>query len=299
MQVGGGDPGRGESVTGLQPALDDGCAQLFVQLHLLRPGIVGIEEELHVTDHTPTHLDQSKPARIWLCLAVHVRLGLVSDGTSLTRPAEYVHIGGISMSTRLHAGRPGPSFRHTGRRRALSGTGGGRAGSAWNCSARNRPRSWPRSPAADRATAHDVKQADRGAGVGLHDTVHGSAQRVARTAEEVHAVLRDAFNCGDIHALVAIYENDATLLVPAGGRSAHGHDEIRAMMAPVLAARPRMSGTVDKTLVGDGWALTHTRWEITGDGGNDTTLTGRGTVVSRRRLDGTWRIVLDDPLSPA
>ena len=130
-------------------------------------------------------------------------------------------------------------------------------------------------------------------------TAHGSAQRVARTAEEVHAVLRDAFNCGDIDALVAIYEDDATLLVPPGGRSPHGHDEIRAMMAPVLAARPHMSGTVDKTLVGDGWALTHVRWEITSDGGNATPLAGRGTVVSRRRLDGTWGIVLDDPLSPA
>ena len=56
VQVGGHDPGRGEPVTGRQPALDDGGAQLFVQLHLLRPGIVGIEEELHVTVRTPTHL---------------------------------------------------------------------------------------------------------------------------------------------------------------------------------------------------------------------------------------------------
>ena len=130
-------------------------------------------------------------------------------------------------------------------------------------------------------------------------TTHGSARRAARTAEEVPAVLQDAFNRGDVDQLVAIYEDDATLLVPPGGRSAHGHNEIRAMMAPVLAARPRMANKVDKTLIGYGWALTHTSWEITGDGGSDTSLTGRGTVVSRRRSDGTWRIVLDDPLSPA
>ena len=35
---------------------------------------------------------------------------------------------------------------HTGRRKGLSGTGGGRPGSAWNCSVRNRPRLWPRCP---------------------------------------------------------------------------------------------------------------------------------------------------------
>jgi uncharacterized protein (TIGR02246 family) len=112
-------------------------------------------------------------------------------------------------------------------------------------------------------------------------------------------VLRDAFNDGDIYALVANYEEDATLLVPPGGRSAHGRDEIRAMMAPVLAARPRMTSTADEILVGDGWALIHPRWEVTCDGWDDTTLTGRGTLVSRRRPDGTWRIVLDDPMSQA
>ena len=56
VQVGGHDPGRGEPVTGRQPALDDGGAQLFVQLDLLRPGIVGIEEELHVRLIPQTHL---------------------------------------------------------------------------------------------------------------------------------------------------------------------------------------------------------------------------------------------------
>jgi ketosteroid isomerase-like protein len=28
-------------------------------------------------------------------------------------------------------------------------------------------------------------------------------------------------------------------------------------------------------------------------------LSGRATVVSRQRPDGTWRIVIDNPLSPA
>jgi ketosteroid isomerase-like protein len=93
---------------------------------------------------------------------------------------------------------------------------------------------------------------------------------------------------------MAIYEDDATLLVSPGGRSAHGCNEIRAMMAPALAARPLMTSTAVKTLVGDGWALTHVCWELSGNGGK---LVGRGTVVSRRRPDGTWGIVLDEPLS--
>jgi uncharacterized protein (TIGR02246 family) len=133
----------------------------------------------------------------------------------------------------------------------------------------------------------------------MRHTDGASAHRAARTADEVNAVLQDAFNRGDLDALVAMYENDATLLVPPGGRSAHGRTEIRAMMTPVLAARPHMTSTAVKTLVGDGWALTHTCWEVTGDGVNDTPLAGRGTLVSRRRPGGTWGIVLDEPLSVA
>jgi ketosteroid isomerase-like protein len=125
-----------------------------------------------------------------------------------------------------------------------------------------------------------------------------TTHRTARSAEEVHVVLQDAFNRGDIDALVGIYEDDATLVVPAGGCSARGRMEIRAMMAPVLALRPHMMRTVVKTLVGDGWALTHAGWEITGSGKDDTTLSGCGTVVCRCRSDGTWGIVVDDPMSP-
>ena len=39
-------------------------------------------------------------------------------------------------------------------------------------------------------------------------------------------MLRDAVNRGDTDAPVAIYEDDATLLIPPGGRSRHGYDEI-------------------------------------------------------------------------
>jgi ketosteroid isomerase-like protein len=55
---------------------------------------------------------------------------------------------------------------------------------------------------------------------------------------------------------------------------------------------------VDK-LEADGLALTHARWSLVGsDGGERVELAGRGTIVSRRQPDGSWRIVLDHPLSP-
>ena len=49
------------------------------------------------------------------------------------------------------------------------------------------------------------------------------------------------------------------------------------------------------TLPGDGLALTHARWRLELDGGE---LAGRGTIVSRRQPDGSWLVVLDNPMSP-
>jgi ketosteroid isomerase-like protein len=52
---------------------------------------------------------------------------------------------------------------------------------------------------------------------------------------------------------------------------------------------------------GAGLALTHARVHLvaTEPDGKTRTVHGRGTVVSRRQPDGNWRIVLDNPMSPA
>jgi ketosteroid isomerase-like protein len=58
---------------------------------------------------------------------------------------------------------------------------------------------------------------------------------------------------------------------------------------------------VVKKVEGDGLALTHARWALAGTeaDGSHVELSGRGTIVSRRQPDGGWRIVLENPLTPA
>jgi uncharacterized protein (TIGR02246 family) len=126
--------------------------------------------------------------------------------------------------------------------------------------------------------------------------VHGPA----RAPEELHAIIEEAFNRGDLDAYVEAYDERATLVVPPDGRSVQGRDDIRAATASLFALEPHMTLVVDKKLESDGLALTHGRWELVGTAadGSRMQLNGRGTMVSRRRPDGTWRIVLDDPLSP-
>ena len=128
----------------------------------------------------------------------------------------------------------------------------------------------------------------------------GRPRRPARTPEDLHVLIEDAFNRGDLDACLDVYEDDATLVVPPDGRVVHGRDDIRAATAPLFALKPRMTMTVRKKLEGDGLALTHGRWELAANDtdGSPLHMTGRGTMVSRRHPDGTWGVVLDDPLSP-
>ena len=125
-------------------------------------------------------------------------------------------------------------------------------------------------------------------------------RRPARTPEDLHSLIEDAFNRGDLDACIDLYEDDATLVVPPDGRVVHGRDDIRAATAPLFALKPRMAMTVRKKLEGERLAVTHGRWELAANAtdGSPLYLSGRGTMVSRRRADGTWGVVLDDPLSP-
>ena len=61
-----------------------------------------------------------------------------------------------------------------------------------------------------------------------------------------------------------------------------------------------MTMVVQRKVEGDELALSYGRWELVGTGpdGNRTELSGFGAMVSRRQPDGTWRIVLDDPMRP-
>jgi uncharacterized protein (TIGR02246 family) len=122
----------------------------------------------------------------------------------------------------------------------------------------------------------------------------------AHTPQALHTILVDAFNSGDIDALVDAYDEDAVLVVPPEGQQVQGRDNIRAATAPLVALRPHFTSVVHRMLQTDGLALTHARWELVGAAadGRPMRLSGHGTIVSRRRSDGTWGIVLDNPLSP-
>ena len=121
----------------------------------------------------------------------------------------------------------------------------------------------------------------------------------AQSPEEIHALIAEAFNTNDLDAFLDLHEEHAATIVPPDGRHVSGVEVIRAALEPIFALGPRARIEVVGKLQADGLALTHARVNVVaGDSPERLEVSGRGTIVSRRQPDGTWRIVLDNPMSP-
>jgi uncharacterized protein (TIGR02246 family) len=101
---------------------------------------------------------------------------------------------------------------------------------------------------------------------------------------------------GDLEAMVHLYEPDAAF-VPQPGAVVNGRDAIRESLRPFLAMRPAMTGEIERVLIAGDTALVANRWSLEGTGpdGEAVELAGVSSDVLRRRADGSWGIVVDDP----
>jgi uncharacterized protein (TIGR02246 family) len=118
---------------------------------------------------------------------------------------------------------------------------------------------------------------------------------VASPLETVE-LLDEAFNRGDLDAVVEFYEEGATIVLEPG-RLATGRREVRAAYEWLLA---NMKGVArqEKTHVieaGD-IALFTSKWSYRGttSDGSPVSRESYASVVLRRHADGNWRIVVDN-----
>jgi ketosteroid isomerase-like protein len=116
----------------------------------------------------------------------------------------------------------------------------------------------------------------------------------AHTPSEVHVVFLDAFNRGDVEALVALYEPTAVLVTRDG--SVVGHHTIREAYQRMLVGGPRMDLETRAVVEsGEGLAVLHASWTYRRGG---TATPGLSTEVVRRQPDGMWLFVIDEPRTP-
>jgi len=114
----------------------------------------------------------------------------------------------------------------------------------------------------------------------------------ARTVQRFSELLSE----GDIEAVLELYEEDAAFL-PEPGRAVVGTASIRAELERFAALQPRMTGSVEKVVETRDTALVAYRWQLEGTAsdGARVDLAGTSADVLRRRPDGSWGVLIDDP----
>lgn len=119
---------------------------------------------------------------------------------------------------------------------------------------------------------------------------------IARSPLEAVELLDDAFNRGDIEAVLGLYEDEA-VMVAEPRRLATGRAEIRAVYEWIFA---NIKGTAvqERTHVieaGD-IALFTSKWNFSGTtvGGEPVSRDSFASVILRKNSEGAWRVVVDN-----
>jgi len=116
---------------------------------------------------------------------------------------------------------------------------------------------------------------------------------------EIHDLFRDAFNLGDVEALIALYEPDAVLVVDR--KDVIGRENIRKALESFVARRGRMTLETRAVIESQqGLAVLHGSWVVEPPNGMGAELATRGVSneVVRKQPDGTWLFVIDNPYTP-
>jgi uncharacterized protein (TIGR02246 family) len=114
--------------------------------------------------------------------------------------------------------------------------------------------------------------------------------------EAIHSQFATAFNSGNVDAIMALYEPEATL-VPQPGQIVQGRDAIREALLQFLALKGTMEVKSIFTVRGPGVALTRGQWKLSGTGpdGKPIEMTGHSVEVVRQQPNGEWLLAVDHP----
>ncbi|HJT20797.1 MAG TPA: SgcJ/EcaC family oxidoreductase [Nitrospira sp.] len=114
--------------------------------------------------------------------------------------------------------------------------------------------------------------------------------------EDMHSRFAASFNSGNVDAIMALYEPEASL-VPQPGQVVQGREAIRQALLQFLALKGTMHVKTVFTIHGPGVALTRGQWTLSGTGldGKPIEMTGHSVEVVRRQPNGEWLLAVDHP----
>lgn len=119
----------------------------------------------------------------------------------------------------------------------------------------------------------------------------------AATPADVIAVFGTAMHEGRIHDALALYEPDAVFIAEPGGPVLTGREAIRDALTQFAALKPTMSADIRQVVRAGDVATVLNTWQLNGTAADGTPVCMGATSadVMRRRPDGSWGILIDDP----
>lgn len=121
-----------------------------------------------------------------------------------------------------------------------------------------------------------------------------SAQPASAPADVITLFARHLTE-GNLDEVMALYEPEATYISASGEplRAA----QIRQAFQRLVALCPQMRGTMEKVIEAGDVALVNNSWRFSGQrpDGRPVRSGGTSAVVLRRRADGSWGVLIDDP----
>lgn len=114
--------------------------------------------------------------------------------------------------------------------------------------------------------------------------------------ESAHELFERFVNEGDLDRIARLYEPDAAL-VDRDGSIVSGNASIAKYMRGLLSLRPKMQIRPLRTIEAGDVAVLLSEWEMQGTAPDGSAISGGGHTydIVRRRPDGTWKIVVDNP----
>lgn len=120
------------------------------------------------------------------------------------------------------------------------------------------------------------------------------------TPEQAVELLNQAFNDGDIDAILGFYEESAVIVVTETGRTVRGTSEMRSFFEDVVTANASTKQFKTYVLEADGIALFLSRWTLTRkeEDGEFSSRYLTATSVLRKQPTGQWKLLIDNSHGP-
>ncbi len=111
--------------------------------------------------------------------------------------------------------------------------------------------------------------------------------------QAINQAFADAYNSGDVHQLLKLYEPGA-VLAPQPSQRAHGLKDIEQSLRGLLSLGGTMQSVNQYCIQSGGSALLQAEWTIsTEKDGAPLIMSSRTAEVVRQQADGSWLYLID------